>query len=270
MVRVDRLQITGLDVAWDIVKSTKKGEHNSCTLRIWGLSADSRRSIEALSLKPKADGLQSGNIRVEIEAGYLTTSRALIFRGDLRTAKSERQGAEIVTSIEGEDGGRSVLRARIAKSFPAGTDLAAVVKACASAMGVGVGNLSDVTATLRHAYRGGLSLSGSAPDALRNVLRPLGIVYSVQNGVLQTMRAGTGLTTQAVLLNSSSGLVGSPVRDADGTVTFTSLLNPDIIVGGRVVFATLDLKGAYQVKKLTITGERAGNDWYSQGECKPL
>lgn len=269
MVRVDRLQIAGLDVSFDIVKSTKKGEHNSCTLKIWNLNEDSRRLIEALSLKPRKDGLQSGNIRVEIEAGYLTTSRALIFRGDLRTAKSERQGPEIVTTIEGEDGGRSVLRARISKTFAAGTDLAAVVRALASSMGVGVGNLSDVTASVRHVFKSGLTLSGSAPDALRNVLRPLGITYSVQNGVLQLVRAGTGLTTQAVLLNSGSGLVGSPVRDADGTVTATSLLNPDVIVGGRVVFDSLDLKGQYQVKRLNITGERAGQDWYSRMECKP-
>src|ERR1700712_2519433 len=94
VVRVAQLQITDLDVSWDIVKSVKKDEYNSCTLRIYNLNASSRGQIEALSLKPKKDGLQTGNIRVEIEAGYKTTSRALLFRGDLRTAVSSRQGPE--------------------------------------------------------------------------------------------------------------------------------------------------------------------------------
>jgi hypothetical protein len=268
-LRVDRLQITELDIGFDIVKSKKKDEHNSCSLRIYGLSKDHRASIEALSLKPKADGVQTGNIRVELEAGYETTGASLIFRGDLRTAVSSRQGPEIVTTIEGEDGGRSVLRARISKTFGKGTDFAAVVRACAQAMGVGVGNLSDVTATIRKSYPSGIVLSGNAPDALRNVLRPLGLTYSIQNGVLQLQRAGAPLTTQAVLLRSDTGLVGSPERDANGIVTFTSLLIPDLIVGGRVVFDTKDLKGVYQIQRLNLTGEKSAQDWYAKGECKP-
>jgi hypothetical protein len=268
-VRVAQLQITELDVSWDIVKSKKKDEHNSCSLNIYGLSADSRAQIEALSLKPKKDGLQSGNIRVEIEAGYETTGTSLIFRGDLRTAVSSRQGSEIVTTIEGEDGGRSVLRARIAKSFGAGTDYAAAVKACASAMGVGLGNLADVTATIRHVYKSGLVLSGNASDSLRKVLRPLGLTYSIQNGVLQLQRAGAPLNTQAVLLSQDTGLVGSPERDANGIVTATSLLIPELIVGGVVVFNTKDLKGAYQIQRANLTGEKSGRDWYVKIEAKP-
>lgn len=270
LVRVDTLQVgreQGLDMAWDTVK-TKKREPNSCSLKVFNLTASQRSQLSALSLKPAKSGMQVGKIRVEIEAGYVTTGRSLRFRGDLRTCVHERSGGDWVTTIEGEDGGRSTLLARISQTFPAGSTYGAAISACARAMGVGLGNLAEVRQANTRTLERGRAFHGSAPDLLRELVRGLGTTYSVQNGVLQFQAAGQALAGKAVLLSPATGLIGSAQRDASGLVKARSLLIPDLVPGGRVQLEG-DLKGLYEVHRAADVCETFGQSWYCDLELKP-
>lgn len=275
-VRVDTLQFTGLSISFEVEKSTKR-EPNKCTLRVFNLTQDHRRQLESLSVRRGR-----GRIRVELEAGYLdetsfdaSAGLGLIFRGDLRHASSVHDGPDWVTEIEGEDGGRSVLWARVNRPFPPGTTVETVVRACAQAMGVGLGNLSELTANARlegggNTFTSGTVLSGPAAEELEHLLRSMGLRYSIQNGVLQILRRGRPLQTTAVNLSPDTGLIDSPVVNADGTVSATSLLIPDIYPGRKVQFNTVDLSGTYRVEKAKYQGESSGGPWYVHMECKAL
>lgn len=267
-VTVDGLRLEGMDVAFKVEKSTKK-EPNTCELRIWNLSSAHRQQLEGLSVKGKN---AQGRIRVEIEAGYVGR-RHLIFRGDLRRAVTKREGPDLVTEIEGDDGGFSLLRAQVDKSFPAGTPVHYVVQGCARALGVGVGNLAELASDLRTQGGGtfptGTVLSGPASVELDRVLRSCGYRWSVQNGVLQLQRPGRALGTVAVLLTSDTGLIGRPSADADGTLSLQALLIPDLYPGARVKLDTEDLKGVYGIEKAVYTGSSHGQEWYADLEVKP-
>ncbi len=277
-----------VDCAFEIKKSRRASHLNSCKLDIYNLSKSTREFLEGLSLdvKPgtkgtgkgsfKQVGLQSGDIRVEIEAGYEGTDTSLIFRGDLRTCRSERQRTDIVTTIWGEDGGRSSLEARVTASFPPGTTYESVARFCAARMGVGVGNLGAVfsgglpglTLPSTLVYFEGTSVSGSAGDQLRGILRGLGVSYTIQDGAIQCLAAGGWIPSTTVLLSPTTGLIGSPEKDANGYVIAKCLIQPGLFVGGRVRFATEDFDGDHVVHGVEYDGETFGSSWFVKIETK--
>lgn len=271
-VRVDTLRFTGLDISFDVEKSLRR-EPNKCTLRVLNLSADHRRQLEQLNTTRKRG---PGRIRVELEAGYRETGMSMVFRGDLRTALSTQEDdGTWVTTLEGEDGGRAVLWARVNRSFPAGTRVDQVIRACAEAMGVGVGNLEDAIQGARLEGAGatfteGTVLSGPAPDELDGVLRSVGLTWSVQNGVLQLLQRGQALQTTAVRLTSDTGLVGTPGRAADGTVTAKAFINPELYPGRQIQLDSPNVRGFFRVRKAKYSGDSAGDTWYVAMECLEL
>lgn len=290
LVRVNGIQFTELDIEFSVKKSLRP-EPNTCSLTVYGLHEDHRQEVEAMNLydPKKIKGAsktallsevklqrhvgvgrapKKGNIPVQLEAGY-KGARSLIFSGDLRRGITHYEGPEVKLELEGEDGGRSILSSRVNHSFPPGTRRLDVVRECALAMGVGLGNIVAVESSLKGTYSHGTSISGQASDILSGLLRAQGISYSVQNGVLAFRRAGEGLVTKGYLLRSGTGLVGHPERDAGGGLMVTSLILPDIAPGAYVQLDSRDFKGSYLVKSVEYRGQSAGNEWYSVLECFP-
>ena len=275
-----------VDLDFEVSKSRKERRLNSCSLSIFNLSPDSRAFLEGISLDVKANkkgtgkgsfkqvGLQTGKIRVEIEAGYEGVGTSLIFRGDLRRCWSERDSPDIVTKIWGEDGGRSALVSRAAGSFPPGTPVANVARYCAARAGVGEGNLVAALDGLlpgtvaAGVYEEGTVLSGGALDELRRILRPSGVSFSIQDGVLQCLGRDGYIPSSTVVLSAATGLIGSPVKDQNGYVTATALIQPGLFVGGRVRFDSRDLQGDCRILGVEYAGSTYGQDWYAKLECR--
>ncbi len=269
-VRAHTFVTEELDVSFEVEKSTKR-EPNKCSLRLYNLTPEHRRELEQLTINRKSG---PGRIRVEIEAGY-AEGTALIFRGDLRTAITERDGPDLITTIEGEDGGRASLWGRVNRGFPPGTAVATVLQACVDAMGVGLGNLREVTAGVElvggsAVFTQGTVVSGSAPDELARLLRSMGLRYSIQNGVVQVQRRNQPLQGTAVVLSPSTGLVGRPSVNADGTVKAQCQMIPDVYPGRQVQFRDVEVAGTYRVEKAKYTGDTHGDPWYIDIEAEEL
>lgn len=282
---------TELSVAFDIDKS-RRGRPNSCKLRIWNLSKSSRDYLSSISLAAKQNskgtgkgsfkqvGVQAGDIRVTVEAGYESVGTSLIFRGDLRSATSERSGAgDIITTIWGEDGGHSTLTARVKASFDSGTTYETVARYCAARMGVGAGNLAAVfapggipglvTDSYTFVFDEGTVLNGWAADELRGLLRSFGVTYSIQDGEIQCRAPGGYIPVTRVILSPTTGLVGSPEKDINGFVKATCLIQPGLFVDGRVTFITEDFRQDAVIRSVKYEGESAGKSWYAKIETKP-
>jgi hypothetical protein len=284
-IRVAGFEFDTLDVEFDIKKSLKH-EPNTCSLTIYNLSETHRAAIESLNIydPKKAKGgsrkgvkaqarIQSGNITTQVLAGYSDTGPSLLFAGKLRRGLSTWDGTDWRTELEGEDGGREVFASRITKSYPAGTPRLTVVRDLADALGLGLGNVAEVSATLTTAvYAHGTALDGPAADLLKGVLRSSKISYSVQNGGLQFLLNGQGradLRVQAYPLSETTGLVGSPHRDATGEVLCTALLVPNISPGGYVFLKSRSVNGLYRVMSVRHVGSTFGNDWYHEMSLLP-
>jgi hypothetical protein len=264
-----------LDLAFEVQKSIKR-EPNTCSLTIFNLNPDHRKQLEALSLKPlkTANGQpptpdkRKGKIRAELEVGYVGNTH-LVFRGDLRRASSTYDGTTWATTIEGDDGGRDVLRSRVSRSFGVGTALDVVVRAACDALGIGTGNMDEVQADLGLVFPEGTVLTGSASVELDRILHSAGLAYSIQNGVLQVVRRGKGLPAEAVKLTSDTGLILSPVTNADGMTAATCLIQPEVYPGRAIYFDSPGTKGFFTVQRAKFHGDTSSDEWYIDTESKP-
>ncbi len=269
---VGSTRITDLDIAFKVTKSTKH-EPNKAEISVWNLNADHRRAFE---------GTQG--LRVTLEAGYRSTGNSLIFRGDVRNAASPRarggrvrssnDGTEIETVFEAEDSGETMTRSRVARSFPPGTEVITVIEAAIDALGIGRGNVSEFRGRglegASSVFPAGVTLSGWAYDELDALVKSMGLRWSVQNGIFQLQERGRPLQTTAVLLDRTSGLVGTPDRpDTHGLVKATSLLIPGLDPGRKVAIQAETARGGFEVKQAEFSGDRIGQDWYVNLLLKP-
>lgn len=256
-VRVDTLVLENLDVAFDVTRSLKP-EPNTAELKIWNLAEERRSQIESLASVP-----------VIIEAGY-ESGTSVIFHGDLRNAKTTREGPDLITSIESGDGEHAHRRARVNRSFSSGTPLSSVLDHLVRAMGVGVGNAAEAirAAELEGAgrlFREGVVLSGGAAVELDTLLRSCGLEYSIQDGALQVLTRGRPLAGTAVLLSPDTGLIESPTKELDEQrrpfVSAKCLMIPDIVPGRLVRLQSAGISGQFRVEKAKYSGDTAATDW---------
>jgi hypothetical protein len=263
-VVVDGVRVEGLRIAFRVSKSLGK-EPNTMDLTVTNLSASTRASI-ARTLAP-----------VVLSAGY-ADSEAVIFRGDARTVIHTHEGVDWNTRVQCGDGERAYAFARMSESFAPGTSIVDVVRKCAAALGLNVGNLPDMLA--RGSFRGdltqyahGYTSHGRASAELDKVLRSAGFEWSIQDGALQVLKGTAPVQGDAVLLSPDSGMIGSPdhgtpaVKGGKPPIKVRSLLQPTIRCGGVVEVRSAGVQGQYRVAKVEHTGDTHGAEWYTTIEA---
>lgn len=202
-IEIDALQGVGLSslhMAFAVERDTKRNP-NGCEIAVWNLSPSSRAALAKLA-----------NVPVRLEAGYVGDV-GVIFQGDLRSARSRREGTDAVTRVSGGDGEVKIRTARINRTFAAGTPIGTVIGDLGKALGVGEGNLRQFTgATLANGSKRlsrALTVRGSVFDELECVTRSCGLQWSIQDSALQLRQAGAPVgDRQGPLLRADSGLIG--------------------------------------------------------------
>lgn len=291
-VQVDTLDVSAVDLEFKILRSTK-AVPNKCTLTIWNLSPDHRAQLLKRN-RPTPDPKNLVGIPVQIEAGYVG-STSVLFRGDLRELASLRDSTDFKTILTGDDGGRAFREARINMTFVKGTPVGTVLSAVCRAMGVGLGNSSDFTASANIAGIGStlphsMTLSGSASKELDRVIKSIGLTWSIQRGNLQLLQKGKPLALAAIRLSSDTGLLDSPEAAMDASVSLgnpqqfaagaavkhpkahkpkdptilkaRSLLIPGLVPGRQIDLQSVSYQGTYTVSEAEYIGQTWGAAWH--------
>lgn len=268
-VQINDTLIKDLRVQFSAKRSLTK-DPNTCEITITNLSADSRKKIEQSKGKP-----------LILMAGYEKTE-AVIFSGEVRLAFSAREGADWHTNIESGDGEHAYATKPFKGSFGPGTSARDVIKAAATTMlGAAQGNIDKALTALKNpSHVRGFSASGLASHVLDTLLKNQGLDYSIQNGQLQILAPGSPIDESAVLLSSTTGLIGSPEVSTPEKVASTgassakskpkiklkSYLQPQFRCGGVVELKTEGFSGQYIVTHLEHQGDSHGAPWYSMVE----
>jgi len=253
-----------LALKFDVQKSVER-EPNTASVRIANMGRSRREALEQLD-----------SPQLEIVAGYRDLTDT-IFVGDARDIWSERDGPDVWTTIEAEDGGKSYRTAEIEQSYGPGVPVITVLRACADAMGIGIGNAASVIAgatldTAGSNFAGGTVLSGPAWRSLNRICRSCSLRWSVQSGVLQLRTSGQPAETTSIRLSPGTGLIGSPTRGAKdeqtGRVTHTlqSNLIPGLYPGRVVEVDSSELEGAFLCRRVGFMGDSTGQDWVADLE----
>jgi len=276
----------GLDVEFNVRRTLKALEPNTCDLRIWNLSAASRKAIEQASQKstiiaqppsgtPGVAGAAVNIIPVQIDAGYVGHT-STIFLGEMssgtaRGAQSVVDGPDYVTEINSGDGDTALQLQRINAQFARSTPPLTVVKALLAQMGVGTGNLGTVASIFNAApgslYQLGTVLKGNAAWHLARISASVGLEVSVQNGAAQFLKQGQALAGPAYNLSPSSGLVGSPTVDTAGICSFVTFILPGIVPGVAVSIDSAFVQGNFRIIACEYAGSTFANEWYCRVEA---
>lgn len=265
------LTIEGLRIQFKIKKTSKK-EPNSCQLVIYNLSKSSRAKI-------------SKDVKLVVEAGYAQTL-SQIFSGDALTVDHVHDGPNWITTIQCNDGERSYRFAKIAVSFKSGTSFGDVFEKVAQATGLDVADaVKFIKSKISDQFNRGYVAFGNAFAELDRLLKGRPFDYSIQDGKLQILGAGTPTTESAITLSSSTGMIGSPAHgtgeatsakaqgEKASVLKVKSLLQPGIRPGRKLHIESLSIPapGAdYVARTVDHTGDTAGGDWYSEAEALPI
>jgi hypothetical protein len=255
-------EITDLRFQFEIEKSVDS-EPNTCKLTITNCQETTRVNLET---KP---------LTVQILAGYDDAPRYL-FTGDLRHGWSELDGTEWLTHLQLADGDRAFRYAQIARSYRKGSSVITALQECAQTMGLKLDAHALASPDLQAQFASGRTLQGDTRDELSRLLAPYGYRWSIQSGQLQILRDGDTLPGQAILVNESTGMIGSPqfaTPDKAGkapTLHVKMLLYPELTPGGTIKVESRSINGIFRIERVTHTGGTFDDDdWMSEIEAKP-
>ena len=254
-------EFRGLRFSFNIVK-TSEANPNIGNVTIFNLSAESRSLLE----EPDA--------QVLIRAGYSgfgvnpvspvavqgNDLSEILYVGDVRLngIRTERRGPDIASILECSTGLIAMREAKINKSFGPGTTALQVIKELASTLGL---NISQLQTEGTDVFLGGISLSGASKDILTNILKKLGVQWSIQDDELHIVSKDLATNEPVVFLSPETGLIGIPTKRTNGGYMFKSLLNPKIRPGRPLSVESKTVSGLFRPRKVSFIGDLDGGPW---------
>jgi len=243
------------------VEASRAPSPNTAEITVYNLSATTRAAVNVKG------------IETTLEAGY-SQRTSTIFAGKLEAGKSVRDGVDWVTTFQSTDGGPALRESRINLSFDRVSALEAF-RRVAETMGIGLGNAIEKMSAgnirgVLDEFSNGIVLSGPSRKELDRLAKTFGYSWSVQKGQLQLLGPNDAIEAgDAIVLNSNTGMIGSPESGENGIVEVRSLLIPQLTPGRVVVLEGSQISGNYRVEKVVFQGDTHGDDWYADLELKP-
>jgi hypothetical protein len=193
---------------------------NVCSIRIYNLSENNRNQI-------RKNICNYGDFRtVRLRAGY-GENIPIIFVGNITQAWSAREGVNFITSIECFDGGFAFANSLTSKTYPSGTSQANILSDLMK-------NLPGVSLGAVGSYPGQISRGNAYSGSTVNLLNELsGGGFFVDNGKANCLGNSECLKGDLVLINSDSGLLGTPVLERD-ILNFDMIFEPRLMVGQKI------------------------------------
>lgn len=271
----DGLDLSGLRIVFKIKKSDAQTP-NTAEIRVYNLAEETAKQI------------QKEFTRVVLQAGY-ESNYGVIFDGNIKQVRMGREnGTDTYIDIAAGDGDDAYNYAIVNTTLAAGAKQSDQINAAAGSMaskGVSKGFVGETGAT---ALPRGKVMYGMARDYLRQSAEASGTTWSVQDGKLQVVDRTAVLPNEAVVLNSKTGLIGTPEQTNDG-IKAKCLLNPLLKIAVRVKIdekdvaqaklpdtdkdnaankpAAISSDGIYRLLVVEHGGDTRGTDWYSDLVC---
>lgn len=235
-----------------------------------------------------ANTIQQEFTRVELSAGY-GDDIGLIFQGQIAIVKHGKLNAtDTFLEIIAQDGDAAYNFAITNKTLAAGwtpDQLHASLLQDLAPYGITQGYKPGFTGAA--AFRG-RTCYGMTRDYLRDLAQQQGCEWSIEDGRLNFIPLSSFVPGEAVVLNTDSGLIGTPTQTTGG-IEIRCLLNPRIKSGGQVkidnsalatmnvrqpvlgqsipIVAGIDRDGAYKALCVQHRGDTRGLEWYTSMIC---
>ena len=204
---------------------------------------------------------------VSLRAGY-GTNMPLIFAGLVTHATTTPDGADRCTALELVDNRIEIRDTYVSLSYSGTVSTKAIIEDVGNQMGVTVSfsynaEFSDLP--------NGFSYVGPAIDVLTKSCNSTGLVWSIQNGILQVKRPEDVMSREVYVLSAETGLLGIPKRVVVANDNGTSeaqhgwdveyFLNGGINIDDYVKLESKLVSGFFRVYSLEIDGDNLEGSW---------
>ncbi|MGU3537745.1 phage protein [Methylobacterium sp. A54F] len=262
------------------VKGATTQSPSKAVIKVFNLSDSTAQKL------PKLSG------QVSLTAGYKGES-GVIFTGNVRERHIGRANpTDTVVTLYAADGDRAYVNAMTSRTLKAGATSKDVYDACLADMakfGISRGYVPPILDQQKDPRA--MALFGMTRDILRKMALANGCLWKIQNGKLNVVPIGEPLPGDAVVLNSTSGMIGRPVQTEQGIIV-RSLLNPRLQINGKVKIdeksidraafnldtagdpknaepnlGTIASDGLYKVQAITYLGDTRGEPWWADMIC---
>ncbi len=243
-----------LHISFSIERSEKEAA-NTGKVSIWNLNNE---HIDAL----KEDDCIAG-----LKAGY-QDNMPLIFTGVVTFGSTELDGSDTVTDIEVTDTRVELRDTYVTLSYSGKVNTKNIIDDVAGQMGV----------TVSYSYNAefselpnGFSYIGQAKNVLTKMCDTSGLVWSIQNGVLQVKKPNDVMLREVYVLSPDTGLLGIPKKinvskEEEGKKTEAGwdvvyLMNAAIDIDDYVYLESKLVKGYFRVSQIKIEGDNFSETW---------
>lgn len=248
------------------VEKTSEANPNIGSIEIYNLS---RKTLAIIEKK---------NSAMVLKAGY-ENNMTLVFSGDIAKATTDKKGPDLVTKVECGDGEATYQNADFSQSFAPGSTVSKVLNDVVGSFNATAGEIIGVK---QDVFQNGITLMGSSRDHMDQLTKKQDLEWSIQDGAVTVLPRGGASKKPAVLLNSDTGLIGTPTRitilksstdpllgegNQEAGVKFKSLMNPLLKPGQLVKLDSFNVNGIFTVRKVTHSGDNWGNMWESEVEA---
>lgn len=212
-------------IEFDITRNTLTSA-NICSIRVYNLSQKNRNQI-------RKDVTDFSDLRaIQLAAGY-GTNLPVIFSGNITQAWSVREGNNFITQIESFDGGFAFATGQTNMTFPADTPQQTIVETLAD-------SLPGVTRGVIDTFPGSITRGNSYSGNTTQILTELtGGGFFIDNSKVNCLGNNSCLEGQIQVINSESGLLGTPVREQT-ILNFDILFEPRLTVGQLLQLDSLE------------------------------
>lgn len=218
-------------------------------IRIYNLSENNRARIRR---DRYAFGVITGSVqRITLRAGY-GDNMPVIFDGNIQHAWSVREGNNVITTIEAGEGLLAYLNSNTQETFRSGTTYDTMIRTLMNSLspfGVGFGAIGNYEGSIQRGY----AASGNTVSLLQELT---GGGFFVNNSKGYSLRDNDTIVGALDVIDSSSGLLGTPVREAT-FISFPMLFEPRLLTSQFVRLKSdtaTNLNGDYKVVSIHHKG----------------
>jgi hypothetical protein len=228
---------------------------------------------------------------VTLTAGYQTGNKGTLFQGDIKQFRfGKEKNVDSYLEIAAGDGDQAYNQSTVNMSVAAGATDSQLLSKLAETMGLPIAQSANSFVSTGGVLPRGKTLFGMSRVYMRELAQSNDCRWSIQDGVI-TLVPNTGyLQGQIVVLNSSSGMIGTP-EQTDNGIVIRCELNPLIKIGQAVQINNADINqatiksqffpsytsqyypasiandGIYRVLVVEHQGDTRSNDWFTELTC---
>lgn len=232
-------------VVFSATKSISGGL-NKLNLKIYNLT-------EASRLKLVKDKTDLTYIPLVLSIGY-QGSLERVFKGSVYVGSNKREGAELVSEIECQDGGVDFLNSFTSKTIKRGDVVSSILEDMPNTT---KGKITSIQELIRPKV-----LVGSSTKLIEEFISE-DQSWFIDNEQLYIIKGNEVVSALIPVVSAETGLLNTPDNDLS-KVTLQTIMNPALRPGGLYQLISTNaphLNGIYKIESMNYKGDTHGDDW---------